>query len=212
MRFGRAVEAQWPIRSAMLSSNRRQLSLSKSRLRVHKDQPRTPKTCFLRSRESFPGGKFIEPATVIRHNATWGREPKRTPGDIDEAIDLPASILGRAPILWESESLHTAVANHFVSQNTFRVNSPNKLKRLFTAHNLGRISEIRIRWTTTLADHLRFVNDNQAVFIFYYTSILNFQLRQEPTSKTSNLRNVRPSSENDSSSLGSETEECAGFN
>lgn len=110
--------------------------------------------------------------------------------EIDEAIDLCASLLvmteielkanlesisGRTPIPWESKSLHAAVANYFVSQTTLRVDSP-KLGRLFTARNLDRISGIRIRWTTNLADHLRLVDDDRAVFVFHCASFLNFQL------------------------------------
>ncbi|KAK0616494.1 hypothetical protein B0T14DRAFT_538411 [Immersiella caudata] len=96
-------------------------------------------------------------------------------------VELKASsetISGRTPVSWESSSLHTAIAKHFVPQDTLLAGSP-KLRVFFTACNFERICGIRVRWTTNLADHLRLVDDDRAVFIFHCARFLNFQLGQE---------------------------------
>lgn len=116
--------------------------------------------------------------------------------NIEEAIDLCASLLtmmemevparnstiksygisGRTPTYWENDSLQTVLTNHFVPQRELEADS-QKLGRVFTARNINQISGIEIRWTTNLADHLRLVDDDRAVFIFQAASFLQFQNR-----------------------------------
>ncbi|KAM5383507.1 hypothetical protein ACJZ2D_001956 [Fusarium nematophilum] len=106
---------------------------------------------------------------------------------IDNTIDLCASLLlmaeigqsqiglsGRTPIHWDGKSLKIALAEHFTPQRTLHADNP-KFGKLFTGRNLSRISGLQIIWTTNLADHLRLIDDDQAVFIFHCTSFLRFQ-------------------------------------
>ena len=50
-----------------------------------------------------------------------------------------------------------------------------KLEKQFNALNLHRIAGIRIFWTDNLADHLRMMNDDKTVAIFYHASFLEYQ-------------------------------------
>ena len=47
-----------------------------------------------------------------------------------------------------------------------------KLEKIFNAGNLGRIAGIEIEWTNNLADHLRVVDEDKKVAIFYHASFL----------------------------------------
>ncbi|KAH6603107.1 hypothetical protein Trco_008531 [Trichoderma cornu-damae] len=101
--------------------------------------------------------------------------------DIDHAIDMCASLLvmteielngspaglsGLTAVPWKRGSLNDALACYFCPQKTLQADR-SKLGKVFTARNLGRIGGIEIRWTTNLADHLRLVDDDQAVFVFH---------------------------------------------
>ncbi|KAK5996000.1 hypothetical protein PT974_04423 [Cladobotryum mycophilum] len=112
------------------------------------------------------------------------------PHDVDRIIDLCASLLamteiehgvnlpnlsGIAPILWKDSSLDSALAEYFTPQKVLQADRP-KIGKVLTAYNLSRISGITIKWTTNLADHLRLVDDDQAIFIFHCTGFLQFQL------------------------------------
>lgn len=111
--------------------------------------------------------------------------------EIDYAIDLCASLLvmadielhknvnglsGCTTVHWKENSLECALGDHFSPQMFLRADD-SKLGKLFTARNLSRIGGMTIKWTTNLADHLRFVDDDHTVFIFHCASFLQFQER-----------------------------------
>jgi hypothetical protein len=50
-----------------------------------------------------------------------------------------------------------------------------KLEKQFNALNLQRIGGIRISWTDNLADHLRMMDDDKTVAVFYHASFLEYQ-------------------------------------
>ena len=117
--------------------------------------------------------------------------PTAQRGNIDRAIDLCASVLtmadveirdsptglsGSSPLCWEKGPLRVALAAHLTPQTTLQVDN-SKLGRLFTARNITRIGGIRIRWTTNLVDHLRLIDDDEAVLIFNCVGFLQFQDR-----------------------------------
>jgi hypothetical protein len=117
--------------------------------------------------------------------------PTAQRGNIDRAIDLCASLLtmvdveirdsptglsGSSPLRWEKGPLRVALAAHLTPQTTLQVDN-SKLGRLFTARNITRIGGIRIRWTTNLVDHLRLIDDDEAVLIFNCVGFLQFQDR-----------------------------------
>ncbi|KAL6880842.1 hypothetical protein J3F83DRAFT_8641 [Trichoderma novae-zelandiae] len=112
-----------------------------------------------------------------------------TAADIDHDIDLcarlltmtevhhvesPAGLSGITAVPWTKGSLKDAFACHFCPQKTLQADQ-TRLSMGFTACNLNRIAGIGVRWTRNLADHLRFVDDDQAVFIFHCASFLQVQ-------------------------------------
>jgi hypothetical protein len=50
-----------------------------------------------------------------------------------------------------------------------------KLEKQFNALNLQRIAGIRISWTDNLTDHLRMMDDDKTVAVFYHASFLKYQ-------------------------------------
>lgn len=111
--------------------------------------------------------------------------------DVDRTIDLCASLItmaeievreystglsGCTPIRWKEDSLQVTLAEYFTSQRALQADN-SKLGKLFTARNLSRIGGIEIKWTTNLADHLRLINDDQAVFVFHCVGFLRLQDR-----------------------------------
>ena len=113
--------------------------------------------------------------------------------DIDRTIDLCASLItmadievreyptglsGCTPIRWGENSLAETLREYFTPQRSLQAdNATCKLGKLFTARNLSRIGGMEIKWTTNLADHLRLINDDQAVFVFYGVGFLRLQER-----------------------------------
>jgi hypothetical protein len=51
-----------------------------------------------------------------------------------------------------------------------------KLEKSFNALNVQRIGGIKIWWTNNLADHLRMMDDDKAVFVFHHASFLEHQV------------------------------------
>ncbi|KAK4185196.1 hypothetical protein QBC35DRAFT_525060 [Podospora australis] len=112
------------------------------------------------------------------------------PSDMDDAIDLCASLLtmtevefkqnlatrlsGRTPLVWEENSLQDLLDHHFAPQTQLCADN-GKLGKLFTARNLDRISGISIKWTTNLTDHLRLTDDDRVVLVFQCASFLKLQ-------------------------------------
>ncbi|KAK0752898.1 hypothetical protein B0T18DRAFT_312886 [Schizothecium vesticola] len=50
-----------------------------------------------------------------------------------------------------------------------------KFEKTFNALSLNRIAGLEIQWTDNLADHLRLVNDDQAVRVFHHATFLRNQ-------------------------------------
>ncbi|KAF4625860.1 hypothetical protein G7Y89_g12304 [Cudoniella acicularis] len=71
---------------------------------------------------------------------------------------------------WKEGTIVEFVKRHFVHQNA--IDERVKFERIFNARNLERIGGVEVRWTCNLADHLRMLDDDQAVEIFHYASFL----------------------------------------
>jgi hypothetical protein len=91
--------------------------------------------------------------------------------------NIPHECSGGRPIEWGSGSLVKFVHDYFSSSPTCG-NERIKLEKSFTALNLQRIAGIEIRWTDNLADHLRMIDDDKAVEVFYHASFLEYQLHK----------------------------------
>ncbi|KAH6874788.1 hypothetical protein B0T10DRAFT_585995 [Thelonectria olida] len=131
---------------------------------------------------------------------TASNDISRKADAIDNTIDFCASLLlmaeigqsqiglsGRTPIRWDTKCLKVALAEHFCTQKTLHVDNA-KFGKLFTGRNLSRIGGLQIVWTTNLADHLRLIDDDQAVFVFHCASFLQFQARYVDASRPTSLR------------------------
>ncbi|TFB04731.1 hypothetical protein CCMA1212_003162 [Trichoderma ghanense] len=109
-----------------------------------------------------------------------------TAADIEHDMDMCARLLTMtevhhcessarlcriAAVPWTKGSLRDALACYFCSQKTLQADQ-TRLSKDFTAWNLRCIAGVDIRWTANLADHLRFVDADQAVFIFHCASFL----------------------------------------
>lgn len=82
--------------------------------------------------------------------------------------------LGGRHIEWEQGDLREFVHNYFATPPS-RGHDRIKLEKSFNALNVQRIGGIKIWWTDNLADHLRMMDDDKAVFIFHHGSFLEHQ-------------------------------------
>ncbi|PTB79024.1 hypothetical protein M440DRAFT_1436413 [Trichoderma longibrachiatum ATCC 18648] len=82
-----------------------------------------------------------------------------------------ARLAGTTAVPWPKGSLKDALSCHFCTQKILQADQ-TRLGKDFTAWDLNCIGNVDIRWTTNLADHLRFVDEDQAVFIFHCVSFL----------------------------------------
>ena len=87
---------------------------------------------------------------------------------------VPHEFVGGTYIEWNHGDLREFVHNHFAPAPN-RSHDRLKLEKSFTAVNVQRIAGIKIWWTDNLADHLRMMDDDKAVFIFHYASFLEHQ-------------------------------------
>jgi hypothetical protein len=78
---------------------------------------------------------------------------------------------------WEEGNLREFVHNHF-SASAARGHDRIKLEKSFNALSVQRIGGIKIWWTDNLADHLRMMDDDKAVFIFHHASFLEHQTKK----------------------------------
>jgi hypothetical protein len=78
-------------------------------------------------------------------------------------------------INWKEGDLREFIHNHFAANPT-RVHDSIKLEKSFNALNVQRIGGIKIWWTNNLADHLRMMDDDKAVFVFHHASFLEHQV------------------------------------
>jgi hypothetical protein len=62
-----------------------------------------------------------------------------------------------------------------------------KLEKQFNALNLQRIAGIRISWTDNLADHLRMMDGDKTVAVFYHASFLEYQKHRYVHPKSANI-------------------------
>lgn len=89
---------------------------------------------------------------------------------------VPHECLGgrRRQIEWNEGNLLDFIRDSFAPPS-----SPShgrvKLEKSFNALNLQRIAGIEIWWTDNLADHLRMMDDDKAVFVFHHASFLEYQ-------------------------------------
>ncbi|KAH7364783.1 hypothetical protein BKA65DRAFT_492016 [Rhexocercosporidium sp. MPI-PUGE-AT-0058] len=90
--------------------------------------------------------------------------------------DLQYGFTGRRQILWTSGRMEECLKERY--KDLTKLGSENvKLERIFNAGNLGRIAGIEIAWTSNMADHLRLVDEDKKVAIFYHASFLECQLQ-----------------------------------
>lgn len=101
--------------------------------------------------------------------------------------ELPHECLGGEPVEWSrgtlSEFIHELFsAGYHPDGNPPAYSSATcshdhiKLEKQFNAINLQRIAGIQISWTDNLADHLRMMDDDKTVAVFYHASFLEYQL------------------------------------
>lgn len=90
--------------------------------------------------------------------------------------NVPHECLGGKPIEWQCGDLRTFMHKHFHPVPT-RGHDRIKLEKSFNALNVQRIAGIQIWWTDNLADHLKMMNDDRAVFVFHHASFLAYQLQ-----------------------------------
>ncbi|KAH7085946.1 hypothetical protein BKA63DRAFT_529471 [Paraphoma chrysanthemicola] len=86
-----------------------------------------------------------------------------------------ATVTQGVKLLWNTPSLKDFLWSYF---NTAPVLSNNNIRfeKVFTAFNMERIADMKIRWTNNLADHLRMVNDDEKIIaIFHHVSFLKRQ-------------------------------------
>ncbi|RDW56858.1 hypothetical protein BP5796_12925 [Coleophoma crateriformis] len=81
-------------------------------------------------------------------------------------------ITGLTPMPWPGGSLNSALTAHF--RHELILTNSIKLERIFHACNIERIADVRIRWTSNLVDHLRFIEDGKRPIldIFHHTAFL----------------------------------------
>ncbi|KAH7309937.1 hypothetical protein BKA65DRAFT_167870 [Rhexocercosporidium sp. MPI-PUGE-AT-0058] len=88
--------------------------------------------------------------------------------------DVPHELGGRH-IEWQHGAFREFIHRLF-APTPGRSHDRLKLERSFKALNVKRIAGIEIWWTDNLADHLRMMDDDNAVFIFHHASFLEYQL------------------------------------
>jgi hypothetical protein len=128
-----------------------------------------------------------------RPRMTKQRSPEETDRMVDGSVNLAARLLGmmdvgalpnaysgRKPLQWSTGSLKECVKSYFdVAPRCHH--DGMKLDKSFTAYNLRRISGLEVVWTNNLCDHLRLMNDDTRVCVFYHASFLKWQDRYLPT-------------------------------
>lgn len=78
-------------------------------------------------------------------------------------------------LLWDSSSLKDFIHTYF-SEPQVLSHSNVRLEKTFTAINMERVADMKICWTSNLADHLRMLNDDdKIVAIFHHASFLECQ-------------------------------------
>jgi hypothetical protein len=90
---------------------------------------------------------------------------------------VPHECLGRRHVAWEHGDLREFIHKYF-DPTPARGHERIKLEKSFNAINVQIIAGINIWWTDNLADHLRMVDDDKAVFIFHHASFLEHQLHK----------------------------------
>jgi hypothetical protein len=130
---------------------------------------------------------------TIKGNITKLFKSHEKPPDEDEildnSIDLaarlylmvniganPATVTQGRKLLWDtSTSLKQFLWSNFTDCQVLN-NSNVRFEKTFTAFNMERIADMKIRWTNNLADHLRMVNDDEKIIaIFHHASFLQRQ-------------------------------------
>ena len=91
--------------------------------------------------------------------------------------NVPHECLGGKHIEWQCGDLRQFMHKYFCPAPT-RGHDRIKLEKSFNALNVQRIAGIQIWWTDNLADHLRMMDDDKAVFIFHHASFLEYQLQK----------------------------------
>jgi hypothetical protein len=80
------------------------------------------------------------------------------------------TLSGETRLSWSGGTIRDLVCQEFTPQ--YKMKESIKLERIFNARNLENIAGIEVRWTSSLADHLRMRDDDKAVEIFHYATFL----------------------------------------
>ena len=81
---------------------------------------------------------------------------------------------GRPCIVWNSCNLSTQVESLFQSSTTELSPSQTRLHPNFKAVNLVNICRLKLRWTSSLEDHLRLDREHNTLWIFVFRRFLKF--------------------------------------
>jgi hypothetical protein len=77
--------------------------------------------------------------------------------------------LGQNPRTWTQGSLREFVSSSFPQSV---LSDDVELGWMFNVRNLERVTDLRVIWTSNLADHLRLQDDEMSVRVFYHASFL----------------------------------------
>lgn len=86
-------------------------------------------------------------------------------------------IRSRAPVPWQDEqqNLKTALETNFQAGTS--VPKTSQFDRYFNAINIRKFAGLEIQWTDNLADHLRLVDYDTRLCVFYHVTFLRGQNR-----------------------------------
>jgi len=106
---------------------------------------------------------------------------------------LPHECLGGRSIEWNSGTFSEFIHGHFSRPPAYNAQTCThahiKLGKQFNALNLQRIAGIQIFWTDNLADHLRMMDDDKTLAVFYHASFLEYHLHKYVRQAASTIPN-----------------------
>ncbi|KAJ4369236.1 hypothetical protein N0V83_006321 [Neocucurbitaria cava] len=88
---------------------------------------------------------------------------------------LPYCVQGRAPILWSNANsgLNSVLEEYFQKSSTSE--QEIKFGEDFTAFNIQQFAGLQIQWTNNLANHLRVMDNDTTLCLFYHVTFLRHQ-------------------------------------
>lgn len=91
---------------------------------------------------------------------------------VDIGLICPGGIQGYTSLQWTNVQLDlkTVLSNHFEEKTSTAGFS--RFGRLFNAQNLQRYANLKIRWTNSLNNHLRLVDEDSTLCVFHHVAFL----------------------------------------